>query len=176
VNVRILAATHRDLRERIAVGAFREDLLYRLEVITVELPPLRLRRDDIPVLIEHFFDQSRRRHPSSTVKHLSAEVSERLVDHDWPGNVRELEHVIERLVLLARGAEVTLADLPATVGKRRAANDFSGDVLPLREMTRRYAQWAFDALAGRKLETAEMLGVDVKTLTKLLRNDGESKL
>ena len=175
VDVRILAATHRDLRDRIAVGAFREDLLYRLEVITVELPPLRLRRDDIPVLIEHFFEQSKRRHPSSIVTHLSPEVGERLMDHDWPGNVRELEHVIERLVLLARGVEVTLADLPPTVGKRRATNDFSGDVLPLREMSRRYAQWAFDALSGRKLETAEMLGVDVKTLTKLLRNDQESK-
>jgi two-component system response regulator HydG len=173
VNVRILAATHRDLRARIAAGAFREDLLYRLEVITVELPPLRLRRDDIPVLIEHFFEQARRRHPSSAVRHLSVEVSQRLMDHDWPGNVRELEHVIERLVLLARGTEVTLADLPATVNKRRATNDFSGDVLPLREMSRRFAQWAFEALAGRKLETAEMLGVDVKTLTKLLRNDSE---
>jgi two-component system response regulator HydG len=175
VNVRILAATHRDLRARIATGAFREDLLYRLEVITIEIPPLRLRRDDIPVLIEHFFEQSRRKHPSSVVKHLAVDVSQRLLDHDWPGNVRELAHVIERLVLLGRAAEVEVGDLPPTVGKRRATQDFSGDVVPLREMSRRYAQWAFEALDGRKLETAEMLDVDVKTLTKLLRNDGESK-
>ena len=129
----------------------------------------------VPVLIEHFFEQSRRRHPSSVVKHLSIEVSQRLLDHDWPGNVRELEHVIERLVLLGRAAEVGPGDLPPTVGKRRATHDFSGEVVPLREMSRRYAQWAFGALDGRKLETAEMLDVDVKTLTKLLRNDGESK-
>ncbi|MGH7331023.1 MAG: sigma-54-dependent transcriptional regulator, partial [Polyangiaceae bacterium] len=140
VDVRILAATHRDLRARVQSGEFRQDLLYRLEVVTIELPPLRLRRDDLPELVEHFLTQSREKHPSSPVRRLSPEVFQAFSKHDWPGNVRELEHVIERLVVLGRAEEATPEDLPPHFG-RAATDDFTfhGPVLPMREMQRRYA-------------------------------------
>jgi two-component system response regulator HydG len=173
VDVRIVAATHRDLRERVSSGSFREDLLYRLEVLTVEVPPLRRRREDIVALIDHFLSQSRSRHPRAIVERVGAQAMARLLEHSWPGNVRELEHVIERLVLLARSEEVAITDLPATLLSRTtgAAMAFGDEVLPLREMQRRYVAWALDRLGGRKVHTAERLGVDIKTLGRWLQED-----
>ncbi len=169
VDVRILAATHRDLRERVAAGAFREDLLYRLEVVTIEIPPLRLRRDDIPVLVQRFLEQAKVRHSRSPVERLSQDAMSLLLEHAWPGNVRELEHAIERVVLLGRAAEATAGDLPGTIGaKRDATSMFGGEVVPLREIQRRYVAWAYEQLGGRKLVTAERLAVDVKTLGRWL--------
>src|SRR5262249_15846190 len=100
MSTRILAATHRDLRDRIKAGTFREDLLYRLDVVTIALPPLRLRRDDLPVLVEHLLNQAKARHRQSPVEKFAPDALSRLLAHSWPGNVRELEHVIERAVLL----------------------------------------------------------------------------
>lgn len=173
VDVRIVAATHRALRERVSSGHFREDLLYRLEVLTIEVPPLRQRRDDILVLIEHFLSRSRSRHPRAVVERIGAEATARLLEHSWPGNVRELEHLIERLVLLGRSEEITIADLPATVSARTTGlgTGFGDEVLPLREMQRRYVAWALDRLGGRKLYTAEKLGVDIKTLGRWLQEE-----
>ena len=173
VDVRIVAATHRALRERVFSGTFREDLLYRLEVLTIDVPPLRQRREDILVLIEHFLSQSRSRHPRAIVERIGAEATARLLEHSWPGNVRELEHLIERLVLLARSEEISIADLPATVSVRTTgvAMGFGDEVVPLREMQRRYVAWALDRLGGRKLHTAERLGVDIKTLGRWLQDD-----
>jgi two-component system response regulator HydG len=174
VDVRVVAATHRDLRERVASGLFREDLLYRLEVVTIDIPPLRHRGDDIPVLIEHFLKDARVRHSQSRVATIGPDAMQRLLEHSWPGNVRELEHVVERLVLLGRSPDITVADLPATTTARReATGGFTGDVLPLREIQRRYVAWAFEQLGGRKAHTAEKLGVDVKTLGRWLRDDEE---
>lgn len=171
VDTRIVAATHRDLRQRIASGSFREDLLYRLDVVTIELPPLRHRRDDLPALLEHFVARARAKHPQSKVEAVSREAALRLFDHAWPGNVRELEHVVERLVLLGRGAEVQASELPLTLGAPMADSSaiFTGTVLPMREIQRRYAAWAYEQTGGRKLSTAEKLDVDVKTLGRLLR-------
>jgi two-component system response regulator HydG len=171
VDTRILAATHRDLRERVAARAFREDLLYRLDLITIALPPLRQRRDDIPALVAHFIDQAKRKHASSVVTGIAPEAVKRLFEHDWPGNVRELEHVIERAVLLGRGPLITPADLPASVSAATPAGagiEFVGEVVPFRELQRRYAAWAFERLQGRKVLTAEKLGVDFKTLSRWL--------
>lgn len=174
VDARIIAATHRDLRERVSAGAFRQDLFYRLEVVTIEIPPLRHRRDDIPALTEHFLAEARARHARSPVERIGPEAMRRLLEHPWPGNVRELEHVVERLVLLGRSSEVQAGELPATLdAKREASHGFGGEVLPLREMQRRYVAWAFDQLGGRKVLTAEKLGVDIKTLGRWLRDDGE---
>ncbi len=174
IDVRVIAATHRDLRQRVTSGAFREDLLYRLEVVTVDIPPLRHRREDLPALIEHFSADSRARHARSPVEGFGPEAMRRLLEHSWPGNVRELEHVIERVVLLGRSPEVTLAELPPTLAaKRGSLQAFSGDVLPLREMQRRYVAWAFDQLGGRKLHTADKLGVDIKTLGRWLHDEEE---
>ena len=169
VDVRIVAASHRDLREQVQAGKFREDLLYRLEVVTIELPPLRLRRDDLPALVEHFLGRAKERHPTSPVRRLSPDVFQRFLTHAWPGNVRELEHVIERLVVLGRNEEVAVDELPAHIRHQHPdAFTFEGPVVPMREMQRRYATWAYEQLAGRKLVTAEALGIDDKTLARWL--------
>ena len=174
VNTRILAATHRDLRERVTTGAFREDLLYRLDVITITLPPLRQRRDDLPQLIEHFLRAAKQKHPKSPVESVAPDALERMLEHAWPGNVRELEHVIERGVLLGRGPLITSADLPPSVcAPPDAGLTFVGEVVPFRELQRRYAAWAYERLDGRKMLTAEKLGVDFKTLSRWLATEAD---
>jgi two-component system response regulator HydG len=172
IDVRIIAATHRDLRARVAAGAFREDLLYRLDVVTIELPALRERRQDIPVLLAHFLAQARSRHVGCRVERFSDATVQRVSEHSWPGNVRELEHLVERVVVLGHASEVTPADLPSAFGQARDSGvDFGSTVLPLRELQRRYVAWAFVQLGQRKLLTAERLGIDDKTLAKWLARE-----
>jgi two-component system response regulator HydG len=170
VDVRILAATHRDLHEAAKAGRFRQDLLYRLDVLSISLPALRERREDLPALIAHFFRQAQDKYPGSRPEKLSREALDALIAYDWPGNVRELMHVLEKVVLLGRTAEVSLQDLPDSV--RSADRDdtpvFQGDILPIRELQRRYATWAMNQLGGHKGRVAERLGIDAKTLWKWL--------
>jgi two-component system response regulator HydG len=174
VDLRVVAATHRDLDERVAAGAFREDLRYRLDVVSVELPPLRRRREDIPLLLEHFLRDACSRHASSPARRISPEAAARLVDHRWPGNVRELAAAVERMVLLARSADLGLADLPPSIASAKATvPTFSGPVVPIRELQRRYAAWALEELGGHRTRTAEKLGIDLKTLAKWL-SEGEA--
>jgi two-component system response regulator HydG len=174
VDTRIIAATHRDLRERIAEGLFREDLLYRLDVVSLEIPPLRRRREDIPSLVEHFLRQSKGKHPRSPVDSISAEVLARLLEHAWPGNVRELEHLIERLVLLGHSTEVAVSDLPpgCLLPAQGGMPLFRGAVRPMREMQALYAAWVYEQVGCSRKLAAEKLGVDPKTLTGLLA-DGD---
>ncbi len=177
VDVRLVAATHRDLRERIRVGAFREDLLYRLDVVTIEIPPLRQRREDIVLLVERMLAQSRTTHPRSPVVSLSSDALSALTNHSWPGNVRELAHAIERVVLLGRAAEAGVGDLPVTVTAAMPSHlpeRFGGHVLPIREVQRRYAAWALERLGGHKRRTADALGVDAKTLAKWLSDEPDT--
>ncbi len=173
IDVRIVAATHRDLARRVAQGTFREDLLYRLDVVGIELPPLRARPEDIPELVAHFFADAKARYPQSRVSRLSSDALARLLDHRWPGNVRELSHVIERLVLLGHDEEVRAEELPGALRTEAAASttQFSGDVIPMREMQRRYAAWALEASGGIRNRAAEKLDVDIKTLAKLLTTE-----
>jgi two-component system response regulator HydG len=175
VDARIVAATHRDLRTRVSAGLFREDLLYRLEVVTIEIPPLRHRRDDIPDLLERFLARAKDRHPQSPVERFSAEALDALLSYAWPGNVREVEHLVERLVLLARGGEITTSDLPPRILTDSSVSEvaFGDQVIPMREMQRRYAAWAYEHLGGRKLLAAEKLGIDHKTLSRWLANGEE---
>jgi two-component system response regulator HydG len=170
VDLRVVAATHRDLDDRVQKGTFREDLRYRLDVVSIELPPLRHRREDIPLLCDHFLRHARARHPESPARRLSPEAMARLIDHRWPGNVRELCHVVERMVLLVRSDEISASDLPPAVLTDRptAGPAFEGGVLPIREVTRRYAHWALEQLGGHRTRTAERLGIDMKTLAKWL--------
>jgi two-component system response regulator HydG len=175
LRTRIIAATHRDLREQVRLGAFREDLVYRLDVVTIVLPSLRLRRDDLPTLIAHFLERAKQRHPRSVVEKVAPEALARLLDHAWPGNVRELEHVIERAVLLGRDSTISVHDLPPSVVERAPSDGiaFTGEIIPMREMQRRYAAWAYERLGERKVQTAEKLGVDFKTLHKWLTAEDE---
>jgi len=171
IDVRVLAATHRDLRERARTGGFREDLLYRLDVITIEIPALRHRREDIPLLAQRFLAESKSRHPTSPVERFASDAMARLLDYAWPGNVRELAHAVERVVLLGREPEVHASDLPATTVHSPAPGLPAGlesGVLPIREVQRRYAAWALERLGGHKARTAEALDVDTKTLAKWL--------
>ena len=174
VDFRVLAATHRDLRERVKSGAFREDLLYRLDVVTIEIPALRHRRDDIPLLVDRFLAEAKARHPRSPVERFSAEAMTRLLEYSWPGNVRELAHAIERVVLLGKHAEVPASELPASTTTGRAPGmpaSLDEGVLPIREVQRRYAAWALEKLGGHKTRTAEALDVDAKTLAKWLSGE-----
>ncbi len=171
VDVRVLAASNRDLREGVRDGTFREDLLYRLDVVSIEVPPLRHRREDVLVLAEHFLGEARERHPGSPVRRFSPGAARRLLDHDWPGNVRELQHLVERAVLLGRGEEVPVEDLPPGLGAGAPIAvplAFRGAVIPIRELQRRYAAWALEQAGGHRGRTAERLGIDAKTLAKWL--------
>jgi transcriptional regulator with PAS, ATPase and Fis domain len=114
VNVRVIAATNRDLRRLIAEGTFREDLFYRLNVIHLIVPPLRERPDDIPALLEHFFSKLHRANGDRATS-LDSEATAALVKYPWPGNVRELQNVVERIALKVNGTMATLEDLPAEV-------------------------------------------------------------
>ena len=174
VDVRIVTATHRDLRERVIRGLFREDLLYRLDVVSIDLPALRHRRDDIPKLTEHFLAAARQRNPQSVLKRLSSDVMEQFINAPWRGNVRELEHIIERLTLLCHGEEATLADLPrGIVSDPPGSNElqFGDKVIPIRELQKRYANWALQRFGGAKMATCEALDIDSKTLAKWLRSE-----
>lgn len=114
VNVRILAATHRNLESRVAEGLFREDLYYRLAVVPITLPPLRDRKDDIPILVGEFFERSKRKHGKQELS-LPPHLLPYFANYRWPGNIRELENLVERIVLLSRSDEVTLANLPESL-------------------------------------------------------------
>ena len=174
VDARVIAATHRDLRRRVADNAFREDLLYRLDVVSIEIPALRARLRDLPHLIEHFLPRALSRNTRSSPLHFSRAAMDALSRYAWPGNVRELEHLIERLVLLCREDEVGLADLPKSITDSRAEvaePNFGERVIPIREMQRRYAMWALERLGGAKMATCEALGIDSKTLSKWLTTE-----
>jgi two-component system response regulator HydG len=174
VDARVVAATHRDLRRRVADGSFREDLLYRLDVVSIEIPALRARRTDLPHLIEHFMPRALSRSARSEPLRFSRAAMDALSAYEWPGNVRELEHLIERLVLLCRDDEVSLSDLPRTFTDRRSVGSetcFGDQVVPIRELQRRYAAWALERLGGAKMATCEALGIDSKTLSKWLNSE-----
>ena len=130
VDVRVLAATNKDLQEEIANGRFREDLFYRLNVVPLHVPPLRERRDDIPLLAQYFADQLSRRE-GAPVRVLDASAIEALTQMEWPGNVRELRNTIERLLILASGPRVTSADVNRLTGARHADSASLGSLLDI---------------------------------------------
>ena len=129
VDVRIIAATHRDLEARISSGKFREDLFYRLNVVTIHLPPLRVRRTDIPPLIEHFLNRYAEEY-GKTLVGVSREAMDLLMKHDYPGNVRELENLVERAVVMARGDLITTGDLPGALRTGAASHTPSASQNP----------------------------------------------
>ena len=175
VGARVIAASNSDLEKLSASGAFRGDLLYRLNVIQLHLPPLRQRREDIHLLVAHFL----RKHPTGPTASIALDqkTMQSLAAYSWPGNVRELENVIERAVTLNQGGVVTMEDLPARIQLQPShdtpplsADDlaelFSG--LPnLDEIERRYILYVLDATGNNRKRTAEILGINRKTLYRM---------
>ncbi|HEX2569856.1 MAG TPA: sigma-54 dependent transcriptional regulator [Polyangia bacterium] len=177
VNVRIIAATNRDLAMAVQERRFREDLYYRLHVILIHLPPLRARREDIPLLIDHFAAEFARQHPEAPPRELSSEVLRRLVELPWPGNVRELRNVVERLLLLARGRRIELRDVAQLLPSPGGQENFGpiqNEIVPLRVMTRRYIEWVLGQTQGNKVRAAQLLGIDASTIYRILAKGSDS--
>lgn len=174
VDTRVVAATNRDLDEEIRSGGFRSDLYYRLNVISLHLPPLRQRRDDIPVLAEHFLHRIATAR-GEQVKQLAGEAAAALTDYNWPGNVRELENALERSVILTPGEEIPLSALPERVTERRAEPLVSTRTPPnptLEAVERAYIMWVLQSESGNKSRAAEVLGIDPSTLYRKLSRYG----
>lgn len=176
VDVRIISATHRDLQRMIQQGQFREDLYYRLNVLDVEVPALRERRADIPMLVQHFFERfCGGKEITITPRALAA-----LADYPFPGNVRELEHSVQRAIVLARSGKIDLEHLPTVIaGRPVTSGPAAAGMRPLgeavQEFEREYVIRALRMTQGRKLLAAEMLGVSRKSLWKKLRQLGISE-
>jgi len=173
-DARIITATNKDLETEVAEGRFREDLFYRLNVVEIEVPPLRRRRDDIPMLVKHFSAKSAREQ-NAEEKTVSKAAMTALVNYSWPGNVRELEHVIERSVILS-GGEIDLESLPPKVQASLDSHNISnnGDQRPtLGDVERSYVMEILESVDDDKVAAANILGIDLSTLyRKLKRYDG----
>jgi DNA-binding NtrC family response regulator len=168
IDTRIFAATNKDLEQEVRGGRFREDLFFRLNVVSLAVPPLRERREDIPRLVEHFLSQFRL--PGQQAKSLPPEALQLLVGYAWPGNVRELANTIERLVLLAPGTIIRPEDLPPNIRPTAEVPAREGDApLPLAEVERLSIIRALRYTQGKKAPAARLLGIDVKTLTHKIR-------
>ena len=188
VDTRVVAATNKDLAEAVKAGRFREDLFYRLNVVTIRIPPLRERREDIPLLAEHFAA----RHAGERGASLTTEAREALLLWDWPGNVRELDNAVARALALNPGGTILPEDLPEPVRERwehrrgspakapsaipvsltaPAPDGLVGDHPTLDELSRRYAERVLRDSGGNKTRAAEALGIDRKTLSRLLREE-----
>jgi DNA-binding NtrC family response regulator len=169
VDVRIVAATNRDMDAAVKQGTFRADLYYRLHVVSIRIPPLRERREDIPLLAEHFAQKHGRAEGSA----ISPEARELLVAYDWPGNVRELENAVARALALNPSGVVIPEDLPDAIHLAQAEPapvplPPPGDRPTLAELERRYASQVLGETGGNKTRAAEILGIDRKTLYRIL--------
>ncbi|MDH5668410.1 MAG: sigma-54 dependent transcriptional regulator, partial [Nitrospira sp.] len=178
VDVRIMAATNLNLVEEVRNKRFREDLYYRLNVIELRLPPLRERREDIPLLVEAFLKKCGEG-IGKTVRGVSESALAMLIDYTWPGNVRELENVIERAVTLSRNDRISPDDLPPAVqgarGDRRVLDEAAEKSLPLHEIEKEYIKKILEKTGGNKYQAAHALGIDRKTLyRKLAEIEGTS--
>ena len=184
VDLRIIAATHRNLKAEVAAGRFRQDLYYRLNVFTVHLPPLRHRKEDIPLLVEHFLD--------GTGFFPSREISDVLQSYDWPGNVRELRHCVERMAAMQSEGALQMADLPSALQYHQAgtgldslseAVDWDGDlpevslsprspVISLPDSEKQTIGAALAATGGERAKAARLLGIGRTTLYRKMKEYG----
>jgi len=176
VDVRVVAASNQDLAQMVRDKRFREDLYYRLNVITVTVPPLRDRHEDVRVLAEHFLRLYAAKN-NRKLDGFTPEALERLESYRWPGNVRELENVIERSVVLARGNRIGAEDLPTEVGgvkppPRDALLALIGT--PLDEIERRILDETLRITGGNKTQAAKLLGIDVRTVARKLERREDS--
>jgi DNA-binding NtrC family response regulator len=165
-DCRILSATNKNLKEEVSEGRFREDLLYRLNVITIELPPLRQRKEDIPLLIASFLGT---RMKTKTKKTISPKAVEVLMEYEWPGNIRELENVIERAAILCQDNTIEPRDLslPSTsmsLPGGGSSDNRIGTAIPLKEIEHLHIEGVLRSFRGNKTESAKILGISLKTL------------
>jgi DNA-binding NtrC family response regulator len=170
VDVRIVAATNRDLEEEVRRGHFRSDLFYRLNVIALELPSLRDRRDDLVLLIDHFFGELAAEREAA-VKALSSDALDAVMVYDWPGNVRELQNALEHAVVLSKGTLIEPGALPERITRRRReplVAERSSPNPSLEVIERAYIMWVLQAEGGNKTRAAEVLGIDPSTLYRKL--------
>ena len=181
VDVRVIAATNRDLRKEVEERRFREDLYFRLNVISLEVPPLRQRKEDIPLLAAHFLSHYAERNHKN-VKGFSAQCMDMLLHYDWPGNVRELQNAVERAVILCTGEYVTGPELPVNIAKLAAeampkSSEVSSSLagLPLEEVERRAIEETLRETGDNKSAAARKLGITRATLHKKLRKYGSDK-
>jgi DNA-binding NtrC family response regulator len=171
IDVRVIAATNRDLESAIRTGAFRQDLYFRLNVVQVKLPPLRERKSDIPLLVNFFLEKFS--DPQRPIRNISEDAMRRLMAYDWPGNVRELENAVERAVALGSGPILHIADLPSNL--QQGSNDKlieSNEMTTLEEMERRAILRALRETSGDKLAAARLLGIGKTTLYRKLKQYG----
>ncbi len=173
IDVRIIAATHENLAEAVEAGKFREDLFYRLSVVPIHLPPLRERKEDIPLLVDHFLRKYNKR-SKKDIKGIDQKAIKPLEEYHWPGNIRELENTIERAVVLVRNDQIGLEDLIYHgIGSRLSfLEPVGGKYKSLDGVEKEYIKAVFYSQHGNKSQTAKLLGIDRKTLlSKLKRYD-----
>jgi two-component system response regulator HydG len=164
VDVRLIAATRRDLAAMVKSGAFREDLYYRLHVVTLALPPLRERRQDLPALVDHFLRLTAAKLGRGPIG-IEPSAQAALLAYDWPGNVRELENVIERAVVMAPHDVLSADDFPLPLARETPQDD--GPLPSLEEVERRHVLRVLEAVSGNREEAARILGISRRTLSRM---------
>jgi len=178
VDVRLVAATNQDLREMASKGEFREDLLFRLQVVTIDLPPLRRRPGDIPLMIDHFLSELAAEH-GRNVRGISPEARSLLMRHDWPGNVRELRNALENMVLLCRGEVIEEEDVPEHIRQAGGAGGSPAGYLELAgrsmaELERAAIEANLALVGGNRQKAAKILGIGERTLYRKIKEYGLS--
>jgi two-component system response regulator HydG len=172
VDARVIAATNRDLADMVAAKTFRKDLYYRLNVLRIDIPPLRLRRDDVLSLAHTFLRRGCTRYRCGPCS-LSAQALDALLAYSWPGNVRELEHAMERAVVLAEGKpKIEVTDLPPEIVSAEPPRASTAEVEPLAAVERRHILLALERCGGNRTRTAKALGIGTNTLWRKLRAYG----
>jgi DNA-binding NtrC family response regulator len=168
VDVRVVSATHRDLKAEVGRGRFREDIYYRLAAITLRLPPLRERREDIPELARSLLSDLGARYPGGKAE-IGSDALEALVSYRWPGNVRELRNVMERAAVLCEGGTILRSDLPPDVVEGGLVVEEQGEVFTLAAAEARAIAAALRKTGGKKGEAAKLLGISWPTLRRKLK-------
>ena len=174
VDVRLISATNRDIETLIKDGSFREDLYYRLKVVTVHLPPLRERRQDIPLLLNHFISEFSQAH-KKPVREIEREAVNILSSYAWPGNVRELKHVVENMVVVSQGPVLSVENLPDNIhqGEQRSSADVHSLLgVPLKEVEEVLIKATLEQVGGNRQEAARILGIGERTMYRKLKEYG----
>jgi DNA-binding NtrC family response regulator len=173
IDIRLVSASNLDLEEAVKRGEFRQDLFYRLSVVPVRLPDLKDRREDIPLLVNHFLQKFSQQH-GEPMRRFSSEAMRVLMTHAWPGNVRELENAVEHALTMGSGDILTMDDLPSSVTspERDIVEEATLDNVSLAEVERRYIVKILEKMSGHQIKTAQILGIDRRTLYRRLRQYG----